>query len=150
MGASFSIPFAHAKGKQSDDIDEPTVTAPELSTTTPTKKRSSSLKRSSKKQPKDATRRSRRIAKSDPPRVVFPTVPRSRTPSRLKFPMTPKSRRRREANTKPILRRKSPRRAKYGMISKVVKKGGAKKKYNIPSSRGRARIIYTGGRVRPL
>ncbi|KAL3788965.1 hypothetical protein ACHAW5_005621 [Stephanodiscus triporus] len=56
----------------------------------------------------EVERRSRRITKCDPPRVVFPTIPRTKTPSRMKVPPTPNTRANVEARTASILR-KSPR-----------------------------------------
>ncbi|KAL7545744.1 hypothetical protein ACHAWF_009096 [Thalassiosira exigua] len=128
MGASVSvIPFGYCS-KSKDET---------LKTTTPRKKKSSfshsnsmnisdesmtpKRKKSFNRKAKtpQVVRRSRRIPKCDPPKVVFPSVPRAKTPSRKKYPLTPTSRRRAEADSKPILR-KSPRIAKFKFL-KVAK-----------------------------
>ena len=60
---------------------------------------------STKSKKVEVARRSRRITKCDPPRVVFPTIPSAKTPSRKKVPPTPNTRADVEAKTKSILRK---------------------------------------------
>ena len=61
-------------------------------------------------------RQSRRTAKANPPKVFFPTFPKSKTPSK-KFPLTPSTRTKVESKFKPILlKRKSPRVVKHKFI----------------------------------
>ena len=65
---------------------------------------------------KGPTRQSRRTAKANPPKVFFPTFPKSKTPSK-KFPLTPSTRTKVESKSKPILlKRKSPRVVKHKFI----------------------------------
>lgn len=100
MGAAFSSnPFSSSKD------------APAESAQTPSKKKRKYTKQ--KKSDVDIVRRSRRITKSNPRRVIFPTIPKSKTPRTKKYPLTPKSRKKVEEKSKPILLRKSPRNAKH-------------------------------------
>jgi len=65
---------------------------------------------------KGPVRQSRRTAKANPPKVFFPTFPKSKTPSK-KFPLTPSTRTKVESKSKPILlKRKSPRVVKHKFI----------------------------------
>lgn len=112
MGASFSsISFGQSKKK-------------DASTESAAASTSKKVKRKYTKQSKtaaDIVRRSRRVTKSNPPKVIFPTIPKAKTPSRKKFPLTPKTRAKVEASSKPILR-KSPRVVKHKVeIPKVAK-----------------------------
>ena len=110
MGAAFSLnPFGSVKDTAAGQAQP----APARKRGRPPKKKSKAGRPPKKKSEADISRRSRRIAKSNPRRVIFPTKPKSKTPSRKKFPLTPKSRKKAEANAKPILHRKSPRQAKH-------------------------------------
>ena len=65
---------------------------------------------------KGPVRQSRRTAKANPPKVFFPTFPKSKTPSK-KFTLTPSTRTKVESKFKPILlKRKSPRVVKHKFI----------------------------------
>lgn len=110
MGASFSAPTTiFLFPNKTHPCPNPTSTTPVTMTTTPSKKKKQQQqpKRYRKPPPNTISRRSRRIQKSGPLRVVFPTLPRQKTPTRKKFPLTPNSRAIVEARIKPILRSSS-------------------------------------------
>ena len=75
--------------------------------------------------PNTITRRSRRIAKSNPRKIVFPTNPKAKSPFCKSYPLTPKTRGR--MMVKPILR--TPRFTK----KKVAHKKKQEKKRNYKS-----------------
>ena len=71
--------------------------------------------------PNTVIRRSRRLTKANPPKVIFPTYPEAKSPFCKSYPLTPRSRRR--LDVRPILR--TPRFTK----KKVHKKKQTNKKY---------------------
>ena len=92
-----------------------------------TPKKSSTLSfHKSTKMPATELRRSRRITRSAPNKVVFPTYPNAKSPARPSYPLTPNSRAIAQAAAKPILR-KSPRYKYFGVMVTSKKKGGGKK-----------------------
>ena len=76
--------------------------------------------------PRNVTRRSRRVAKSGPGRVIIKATPKSKTPKPKKKPFTPKSRKVVESKSKPILRKKSPRLVKHKYLHDAKGKGAPK------------------------
>lgn len=103
MGASLSSFSFGTKSKPSEASAEPKSNT----TTTPGKRKATVRIK------QEVSRRSRRVAKSNPSRVVFPTIPKAKTPSKKNYPLTPKTRKKAEKKSKPILRRKSPRAVKH-------------------------------------
>ena len=122
MGASFSAPTTlFLFSNKTHPCPDPTSTTPVTMMTTPSKKKKQQQqpKRYRKPPPNTISRRSRRIQKSGPLRVVFPTLPRQKTPTRKKFPLTPNSRAIVEARIKPILRSSSSHR--HNLIASKAK-----------------------------
>ena len=118
MGLAFSSPSTSgASDNQISSLSRGTM----LSQTPPKRK----LSQRTVIPPNTITRRSRRIAKSNPRKIVFPTNPKAKSPFCKSYPLTPKTRSR--MMVKPILR--TPRFTK----KKVAHKKKQEKKRNYKS-----------------
>jgi hypothetical protein len=102
MGLAFSSP------KTSSTSSVPIC----LTSQTPTKNGPSSQSIKIPDPCKTALRRSRRLTKNNPPKVVFPTYPEAKSPAHRSYPLTPRTRAKVVVRLKPILRR-SPRFSKH-------------------------------------
>ena len=122
MGASLSS-FSFGTKPREQTSAEPKNNTKTTAATTPGRKKKATVRIK-----QEVSRRSQRVARSNPSRVVFPTIPKAKTPSKKNYPLTPKTRKKAEAKSKPILRRKSPRVVKH-KIPKVEEEGGAVLKY---------------------
>ncbi|KAL3802508.1 hypothetical protein HJC23_012527 [Cyclotella cryptica] len=75
--------------------------------------------------PNTVLRRSRRLTKNNPPKVLFPTYPEAKSPAHRSYPLTPRTRAKVVVRLKPILRR-SPRFSKHKFCKTLIIKHGDK------------------------